>query len=67
MLKKLIHFKYFELYSIHGTMKAISKWWAMSFKNDMVGVPGIEPGTSTLSVLRSNQLSYTPVIKLFNY
>ena len=26
----------------------------------MVGVPGIEPGTSALSVLRSNQLSYTP-------
>jgi len=27
----------------------------------LVGVPGIEPGTSTLSGLRSNQLSYTPV------
>jgi hypothetical protein len=26
----------------------------------MVGVPGVEPGTSTLSVSRSNQLSYTP-------
>ena len=29
----------------------------------MVGVPGIEPGTSTLSGLRSNQLSYTPKLR----
>ena len=27
-----------------------------------VGVPGLEPGTSSLSVTRSNQLSYTPAI-----
>jgi hypothetical protein len=27
----------------------------------LVGVPGIEPGTSALSGLRSNQLSYTPM------
>ena len=26
----------------------------------LVGVPGLEPGTSALSELRSNQLSYTP-------
>ena len=26
----------------------------------MVGVPGFEPGTSSLSGTRSNQLSYTP-------
>ena len=28
----------------------------------MVGVPGLEPGTSSLSGTRSNQLSYTPLI-----
>ena len=27
----------------------------------MVGVPGFEPGTSALSELRSNHLSYTPL------
>ena len=27
----------------------------------VVGVPGIEPGTSSLSGTRSNQLSYTPI------
>ena len=26
----------------------------------LVGVPGLEPGTSSLSGTRSNQLSYTP-------
>ena len=26
----------------------------------LVGVPGVEPGTSSLSGMRSNQLSYTP-------
>ena len=30
-------------------------------QRNMVGVPGIEPGTSSLSGTRSNQLSYTPV------
>ena len=28
---------------------------------DVVGMPGLEPGTSSLSVTRSNQLSYKPV------
>ncbi len=27
----------------------------------MVGVPGLEPGTSPLSGVHSNQLSYTPI------
>ena len=27
-----------------------------------MGVPGIEPGTSSLSGTRSNQLSYTPLL-----
>ena len=27
---------------------------------ELVGVPGVEPGTSSLSGTRSNQLSYTP-------
>ena len=30
----------------------------------LVGVPGIEPGTSSLSGTRSNQLSYTPALCL---
>jgi hypothetical protein len=29
-----------------------------------MGVPGLEPGTSVLSGLRSNQLSYTPLASL---
>ena len=29
----------------------------------LVGVPGIEPGTSSLSGTRSNQLSYTPALE----
>ena len=29
----------------------------------LVGVPGLEPGTSSLSGMRSNQLSYTPANK----
>ena len=28
---------------------------------EMVGLPGIEPGTSSLSAMRSNRLSYSPV------
>ena len=30
-------------------------------EKNMVGVPGFEPGTSSLSGTRSNQLSYTPL------
>ena len=29
-------------------------------REGVVGVPGVEPGTSSLSGTRSNQLSYTP-------
>jgi hypothetical protein len=33
----------------------------------MVGVPGLEPGTPSLSGMYSNQLSYTPMtIRLYN-
>ena len=30
------------------------------FNNDVVGICGLEPQTSSLSVTRSNQLSYIP-------
>lgn len=33
----------------------------------MVGVPGFEPGTSSLSEKRSNQLSYTPIQSYGDY
>ena len=32
----------------------------MEYTRRLVGVPGVEPGTSSLSGTRSNQLSYTP-------
>ena len=31
-----------------------------NLREGVVGVPGVEPGTSSLSGTRSNQLSYTP-------
>ena len=34
---------------------------AMSFR-EVVGAPGLEPGTSALSGPRSNQLSYAPLM-----
>ena len=34
--------------------------FAPRFSRRLVGVPGLEPGTSSLSGMRSNQLSYTP-------
>ena len=35
-------------------------------KQKLVGVPGVEPGTSSLSGTRSNQLSYTPELEIRN-
>jgi hypothetical protein len=34
---------------------------ARGLKLRLVGLPGLEPGTSSLSVTRSNQLSYKPI------
>ena len=31
----------------------------------MVGVPGLEPGTPSLSGTYSNQLSYTPILGIY--
>ena len=31
----------------------------------MVGLPGLEPGTSPLSGVHSNQLSYRPILECF--
>ena len=39
--------------------KRLSRHWTLDSRQQM-GVPGFEPGTSALSELRSNQLSYTP-------
>ena len=33
----------------------------------MVGISGLEPETSSLSVTRSNQLSYIPIIEMLNW
>ena len=36
-------------------------------KNNMVGLNGLEPSTSRLSGVRSNQLSYKPIILATTY
>ena len=36
--------------------------WLGAIWAKMVGVPGLEPGTSPLSGVHSNQLSYTPLV-----
>ena len=43
------------------TMKKPTSWWALS----LVGLCGLEPQTSSLSVTRSNQLSYSPSTAVF--
>ena len=40
----------------HANLPALRLRW----RQRLVGVPGLEPGTSSLSGMRSNQLSYTP-------
>ncbi len=48
-------------------MLCLSKFYSFIYSVDsdkMVGVPGFEPGTSSLSGMRSNQLSYTPSIRV---
>ena len=53
--KKIEGVKYTDLF---GALLSKS-----SSKKELVGVPGFEPGTSSLSEMRSNQLSYTPAIR----
>ncbi len=36
-------------------------------KNNVVGLNGLEPSTSRLSGVRSNQLSYKPILKSFDF
>jgi hypothetical protein len=36
-------------------------WWLEKLVERVVGLPGLEPGTSSLSEKRSNRLSYRPV------
>ncbi len=51
----------FTIYWSAKPLSVASLFVARQFSSaELVGVPGIEPGTSALSGLRSNQLSYTP-------
>ena len=38
-----------------------------SFQGSLVGSSGLEPPTSRLSGVRSNQLSYKPILKSFDF
>ena len=51
-----------QLSKIKPAKKAGKPFACLGFSTGLVGVPGIEPGTSSLSGTRSNQLSYTPVL-----
>ena len=46
--------------------KAIPVFICMSFSTQ-VGLSGLEPPTSRLSGVRSNQLSYKPILKSFDF
>ena len=46
-----------------GVTPRVSDRRRRRYPSTLVGVPGVEPGTSSLSGTRSNQLSYTPEFK----
>ena len=48
--------------SSFGLVKSLS-CFCVVFKVHMVGLSGLEPLTSRLSGVRSNQLSYRPILK----
>ena len=48
------------LYAIFKEQPRLRGKMAVRGYREVVGVPGLEPGTSSLSGTRSNQLSYTP-------
>jgi hypothetical protein len=47
-------------YSVGYSMKKDHDFGDAVMASELVGVPGLEPGTSSLSGKRSNRLSYTP-------
>ena len=52
-----------------GKKSPLDSFSALSFPKLMpvkVRMPGLEPGTSSLSVMRSNQLSYTRALTIIN-
>ena len=42
------------------TLFASWRWNPLTYEEKPVGLPGLEPGTSSLSEKRSNRLSYRP-------
>ena len=51
-----------SLFSFQGT----TLWRVLPFRK-VVGSSGLEPPTSRLSGVRSNQLSYKPILKSFDF
>ena len=56
---------------VGSILESLSAYWLMCFarivpivilSNDLVGSSGLEPPTSRLSGVRSNQLSYEPIL-----